>query len=227
MEPRVSETIHCGHPPEDYAEAIADLFPVGAVWPRDPDSVLMQFADGIAAEFSRVSTRDCNLLAEAYPGSATETISDWERVFGLPDPCTGPLDTLAQRRAAVIAKMSQVGGQSIAAITACLTALGFWVEIDEGPGPYEWTIFTSPATIHYFRTGDASAGERLRWWGNSMLECAVARIKPAHTVVDIAYAQPSVWDAGATTWDSNLSIWDAHVKPPPGWQPPPLRVRIA
>lgn len=220
-------TPHCGFSAEDYAQVVADLFPIGAVWPRDPSSVLMSFAAGAAVEFSRVSKRDCELLAEAYPGTAAETITDWERVFGLPDPCTGPLETLAQRRAAILAKMSQLGGQSIAAITEYLTALGFWVEIDEGPNPYEWTIFTSPVTIQYFRTGDATVTQRLRWWGNVMLECAVARIKPAHTIVDIAYAQPSVWDSGNSDhWDVGISIWDAHEKPPPGWQPPPRRVRL-
>lgn len=210
----------CGLTAEDYAQVLADLLPLGAAWPREPATVLMRAIGGFAVEFSRVHSRDCDLLAEAYPGTANETIADWERVCGLPDPCTGPLETLQQRRNAVLGKLSMTGGQSVAYITQFLTTMGFFVEITEGPGPYAWEIFTSPTTYVYFRAGVSRAGDRLKTWGNKMLECAVEEIRPAHTVVTITYASPSIWDSGASAWDLGQSVWDAHARPPPGWVPP-------
>lgn len=214
----------CGLTADDYAHVLADLLPLGAAWPREPATVLMRTVAGLGVEFSRVHGRDCDLLAEAYPGTATETITDWERVCGLPDPCTGPLETLQQRRNAVLGKLSLTGGQSIAYITRYLSTMGFYVDITEGPGPYEWEVFTSATTFVYFRSGQSHAGDRLKTWGNVMLECAIEEIRPAHTVNRIAYAYPAVWDQrepeGESLWDLATTVWDAHARPPPGWVPP-------
>jgi uncharacterized protein YmfQ (DUF2313 family) len=102
----------CGFTPDDMTQVLADLLPPGAVWPRQPDTDLMKTMAGLAVEFARLLARDCDLLTESYPGTATETITDWERICGLPDECTGPLETLQERRQAVLAKLSSRGGQS-------------------------------------------------------------------------------------------------------------------
>jgi uncharacterized protein YmfQ (DUF2313 family) len=112
----MSETLEpqaaCGFTGEDMTQVLADLLPQGPVWPRDPDTDLMKTMAGLAEEFARLLARDCDLLTESYPGTATETITDWERVCGLPDECTGPLETLQERRQAVLAKLALRGGQS-------------------------------------------------------------------------------------------------------------------
>jgi uncharacterized protein YmfQ (DUF2313 family) len=102
----------CGFTGEDMTQVLADLLPAGPVWPRDPDTTLMKTMAGLAEEFTRLLSRDCDLLTESYPGTATETITDWERVCGLPDDCTGPLETLQERRQAVLGKLASRGGQS-------------------------------------------------------------------------------------------------------------------
>lgn len=102
----------CGFTAEDMAQVLSDLLPPGPVWPRDPETTLQKTMAGLAEEFARLLGRDCDLLSESYPGSATETITDWERVCGLPDECTGPLETLQERRQAVLAKLAMRGGQS-------------------------------------------------------------------------------------------------------------------
>jgi uncharacterized protein YmfQ (DUF2313 family) len=102
----------CGFTGEDMTQVLADLLPQGPVWPRQLESVLMKTMAGLAEEFARLLGRDCDLLTESYPGTATETITDWERICGLPDDCTGPLETLQERRQAVLGKLASRGGQS-------------------------------------------------------------------------------------------------------------------
>lgn len=110
---------------------MADLLPYGMVWPRDPDTDLMRTFGGLAVEYARLHQRDCDLLAESYPGTCIETIGDWERICGLPDPCTGPLDTLQERRDAVLGKLAAQGGQSRQYYTDLAAIYGYTITITE------------------------------------------------------------------------------------------------
>jgi len=227
----------CGFTAEDYAHVLADLLPWGWAWAREPESVLMKTIEGLAAEYARVHARDCDLLAESYPGTALETLTDWERICGLPDPCTGPLDTIQERRAAILAKLAMRGGQSRQYYIDVALAIGFVITIEEfrpfrvganraGDHLYgiEWmyywrvTSWEPAQKITAFRVGQSATRERLRSWGNDMLECLLRAIMPAHTVLQFAYQQQvtkwdfgleglnteTLWDGGATTWDQEF-----------------------
>jgi uncharacterized protein YmfQ (DUF2313 family) len=221
----------CGFSPADYAQAIADLLPWGWAWSRDPNSVLMRTIEGLAVEYARVHQRDCDLLAESYPGTALETLTDWERICGLPDPCTGPLDTIQERRLAILAKLAARGGQSRQYFIDIAAAIGFTITIDEFNAfrvgqnrtsqplyGEEWmfywrvTSWEQNQKIIAFRVGQSATRERLRSWGNDMLECLIRGYMPAHTVVQFAYQQLiSVWDAGQSVWDGGASNWDLEI----------------
>jgi uncharacterized protein YmfQ (DUF2313 family) len=121
----------CGFTGDDYAQVLADLLPQGVMWPRDADTDLQRTMRGLAEEFARVHARDCDLLAEAYPPTATETIPDWMRVCGLPDECTGPLETLQEQRDAVMNRLASRGGQSRQYFIDGAAALGFTISITE------------------------------------------------------------------------------------------------
>lgn len=222
----------CGLSGDDYAQVLADLLPSGLAWPRDPASVMQRTLRGLAEEWARVTERDCDLLAESYPCGATESLSDWERITGLPDPCTGPLPTLQQRRAAVCAKIAAQGGASEAYFIALAEALGFEVLEVEYFQPFraglsrvgerlyseEWlygwrVVVISPVTFVYFRAGLSAVGEPLRTWGNELLECAFEAVKPAHTVLLFAYRTESQWDDGDSIWDGGASHWDLSSSP--------------
>jgi uncharacterized protein YmfQ (DUF2313 family) len=121
----------CGFTGEDYAQVLADLLPLGVMWPREPETTLMLTMRGLAEEYARVHARDCDLLNESYPGSAIETIEDWERICGLPWECTGPLDTLEERRNAVLAQLAARGGQSRQYYIDIAKILGYDITIRE------------------------------------------------------------------------------------------------
>jgi uncharacterized protein YmfQ (DUF2313 family) len=193
---------------DDYADALADLLPTGPAWPREPTSLLMRFLRGLADLWgdAGVDASAARLLEqESDPRLTFDLLPDWEGAFGLPDPCTGPLPTLAARRAALVAKMTTEGGQSRAFFIALAASIGFTITITEfrpfraGIGrasdrvygvdwAYAWQVNAPSVTVTLFRSGQSGAGERLATWGNLELECVIRRYAPAHTILIFAYS---------------------------------------
>lgn len=187
----------------EYRDELRALLPTGEAWPEAADSVLANLLFAWAEEHARIDGRALDLLEEADPRSTAELISDWERMCGLPDPCTGPQPTLQGRRDAVVQKLTSRGGQSRAFFIAVAAALGFSITIEEydlftvghtvgmplrgDPWRFAWLVRAPAETIREFRVGQSTAGEPLRSWGNVVLECAITRLKPAHTHVLFAY----------------------------------------
>jgi uncharacterized protein YmfQ (DUF2313 family) len=50
-----------------------------------------------------------------------------------------------------------------------------------------WQVNAPLETIREFKAGEGQAGDPLRWWGNTLLECLISRAKPAHTHVLFSY----------------------------------------
>ena len=74
----------------DYASAIENELPTGEAWSRDPDGGLMRWVDGCAQIWGDVAAAAALLLVtEADSRFTTQLLPDWERAFGLPDPCLG------------------------------------------------------------------------------------------------------------------------------------------
>jgi len=190
---------------DQYLSQLQALLPSGAAWPRHPDSDQTKLLRALAEELARIDRRAEVLLDEADPQTTTELLPDWEAAHGLPDPCTGPLDTLQQRRAAVLAKLTSQGGQSLPFYIQLAKALGYTVTITEFHGvlyagrgaagdpvasadnPHLWRINAPAETAQPFCAGSGTAGEALSSWGKELLECAITRLKPAHTTVLFGY----------------------------------------
>ncbi len=191
---------------DDYLEMLFGLLPPGIIWPRDPESVLgkalMTWAEGLAATDARAE----DLVREANPAQAFELLAEWETECGLPDECSELTATLAERREAVVAKLSHAGGQSPAYFVGLAKALGYEVEVEEfrpfraghsaaGDPDYDeawalaWRVRAPEQTVRYFRAGQGCAGEPLAKWGNEKLECVVGQAKPAHTTLLFAYGE--------------------------------------
>ncbi|GEP09800.1 YmfQ family protein [Methylobacterium gnaphalii] len=144
---------------DDYAEAFASLLPVGAAWPRDPGSDLMRLLRGQAEIWgSTVDARAADLLErEADPRSTLELLSEWERAFGLPEPCVDEELTIEERRLLLVEKITAEGGQSRAFFYAVAMRLGYVIRIVE----------YSPFMCGVSRIGDTrqtgTNGEQYRW----------------------------------------------------------------
>ena len=189
---------------DDYLEMLFGLLPQGIIWPRDPESVLGKALKVWAESLAETDARAEDLVREANPAQAFELLSAWEKECGLPDECSELTATLAERREAVIAKLTQMGGQSPAYIVSLAKSLGYDVTIEEFR-PFttrsrvnsrvygkDWAFayrITAPATtIRRFSTR-STVRERLATWGNERLECILRQAQPAHTTVIHAYSQ--------------------------------------
>jgi len=188
-----------------YREALQALLPPGAAWTREADAVLTALLDALAQELARVDVRADGLLDEADPRTTAELLADWERMAGLPDSCVTTTQTVSERRDALVARLTSLGGQSRQYFIDLAASLGYTITIIElgpfkaghnsagdavmnDPWQFVWRVNAPTTTVRDFKAGSGAAGESLRSWGNLMLECAIAKLKPAHTYVQFSYA---------------------------------------
>lgn len=202
-----------------YAAQLRQLLPPGAAWEAPEGGVLAGLLLGLGEEFARIDARGIDLLEEADPRSALETLPDWERVAALPDACTGAPDTAAERQAALHQKLTRPGAQNAAAYVELAARAGFAIEIEEhrplrsgflagarcngADWAFAWTVRVRPfegyleeaSFLAVFRAG-SRAGDRVRGWGALDVECLIRRAAPAHTQVLFAYdvePSPAFW----------------------------------
>lgn len=191
-----------------YATQLFALLPKGEIWPKEPGSFLGAFFGALAAIYTTAHNRLVELIDEADPRSTVQLLEDWERVLGLPDPCTpddGTL-TLQVRRARVVQKLSLGGGQSPAFYVALAALIGYAITLDE-PRPFicglsqcgdpvggtytdrhYWRVRVPEPRTTYFRTGVSRCGERLGLIDRAEdLECILEEAKPAHSRLLFAY----------------------------------------
>lgn len=191
---------------EEYALQFERLLPRGRVWHRGLGMVEDADILALMPTWARLHKTLSDLIPEIFPCSLqpSDLLPEWEKSLGLPDPCTGPLPTVQQRIMAVCAKFTARGGQSKEYFIDVAAALGIPITIDEfapfrvgvdrtshalygAAWSHTWRINAPLAQITYFRTGVSTASEPLRWWSNKLLECVMAAIKPAHTILIFSY----------------------------------------
>jgi uncharacterized protein YmfQ (DUF2313 family) len=202
-----------------YREQLGALLPRGRAWPREEGSTLMRLLHAEADELARVDARLSDLFEETDVRSTLELLGDWERVAGLPDACTPAPDSIAERRTALLSRLTSQGGQSRAYFIELAATLGFAITIDEFrpfvAGSYAgddicgedwahaWRVNVLPPaidtgegfTVTYLCAG-GNAGDYLAGYGSLDLECIINRAKPAHTTVLFSYPvepEPLVW----------------------------------
>lgn len=193
------------HTVEEYAQLLRNLLPSGSAFVRDPGTNMEQLLLGLAVEWARVESRGEQLAIDVNPLDTVELLPDWERAAGLPDKCSGELETTIQgRRNALVAKLASTGGQSIQYFIDIAAALGYTITITEfkpfevgrstvgealtnGPWQFAWQINAPETTSVFFRVGLSAVGEALRTWGNDTLECKIRQLAPAHTVPIFTY----------------------------------------
>jgi uncharacterized protein YmfQ (DUF2313 family) len=163
---------------DDYAQAFDDLHPGGPAWPRaeapasgdttprGDDEALSDLTRGLAKVWGdKVDARAADLLfTETDPRLTYELLPDWERAFGLPDPCNAEVQNLALRREALIRKLTQIGRQDIPFFVSLATGLGYQIQIYEyrpvvcGISRCGETRPAGQLTYAYFRCGSGHCG---------------------------------------------------------------------
>src|SRR4029077_11391900 len=202
--------------------------PVGQAWRRfeprdeslqdpyqkDPGDILWKVCRGLCAYWGFVDSRAADLLErETDPRLSVEMFTDWERNWGLPDPCFFHDDgNMEGRRNLLMLKMTLLGGQSRAFFEWVARELGYSITIREySPfmvgisrvglhldgagfpiwqiGPPEmrfyWTVTIAGIQLMWFRVtaGIVGVDPHLRMGIPEDLECLLNRWKPAHTQI--------------------------------------------
>lgn len=167
---------------DDFLSALLALLPPGEASPasaQDEPATQIAFWQAVAEEFGRLHKRVSDLTeTEADPAQTCDLLENWEDDYGLPDTCTPTDPTLAQRHAALLTKIRAQGEPLISYFEAVAASLGYSTVITV-TAANQWTFTTPATTINYFRVGESSAGEPLRWTDSSSLECRMRRICPA------------------------------------------------
>ena len=116
----------------DYAQQFLKLLPVGQAWPKDPGSILARVCYGLADYWGFVDSRAGDLLErESDPRKTIELLPDWEKAWGLPDPCFPSATTIGERQKMLVLFMTWLGGQSRAYFKKVAEFVGYTIEIKE------------------------------------------------------------------------------------------------
>ena len=185
---------------EDYYQQLKALMPKGVAW-VDEDPVLR----AVAAECAVLHWRTDRLFIESIPTRTEQMLDEWERDWGLPDPCF--TDTgITARCAALVAKVRNNSVPSRLFVLAALKDLGYPnAELEHpqclragflaGDMVYseDWHYVVIVKTnsqqvqIKPMRAGDP-AGSRLYTWGDDVLNCYLKKLFQAHLKVLVAYS---------------------------------------
>lgn len=152
----------------------------------------------------RQAARSNNLLLASFPASTVEQLPEWESALGLPDPCAGPSPTIQARQQQVVARFIAGGGQSVPFFESYAATLGYDITITEfapsrfgnafgrpfggEPWAHAWQVNAPSFTIERFKFGTDGFGEPSTNWGNTVLQCELNRLKPAHTILIFSYS---------------------------------------
>lgn len=184
-----------------HADLLKRLLPPSSVDPNGPAISAEIDAEGGALDSAQGSA--IGLLLEADPRQAALMLTDWERVAGLPDSClAGAAQSTAERRIALVTRLTTIGGQSPVYFIALVASLGYAITITEfRPHTTEHDsehAVTDESVIHVWqvnsvlyslleKTSEDDTEMATEVWGNGRLECAINHLKPAHTHVIFSY----------------------------------------
>lgn len=182
--------------------ALLRLLPRGPIWSRDPDGLPSRLAAIWGKSFARNSQRAATLLVDAFPSTTQELLPEWEASLGLPDPCAGESPTIGQRRAQVVARLTDSGGYSIAYYVNFAKTLGYDISIQEfersyfgrkfgqkfggRDWAYTWQVSVPQFTVFRNKFGSVF-GEPFASWGAVVVQCEFLGRKPAHTILNFTY----------------------------------------
>lgn len=187
-----------------HADLLKLLLPPGSVDVNHPAVAVELDAEGAALDQAQWSAEQ--ILLEMDPRTATQTLADWERVYGLPDTCVaaaGITQSIAERRAALVALVTMLGGQAPAFFIELAAELGYAITIEEchpqttedpteypmrdEPYRFIWIVHAALYNLRELTTEDDTE-MATAVWGNTLLECRIRRFAPAHTHVIFAYS---------------------------------------
>lgn len=188
----------------DFQSAHLNLLPRGRVWPKDMASVQAQTLRALSGTPQRVAESAVDLIADSFPSTVIDMLTEWQLALGLPDPCAGPSPTIVQARQQIVARLTDSGGQSAAYFINLAAQLGYTITINnlapfrcgqsscgqslgDNDWMFVWQVNAPEFTVQPFLCGQSTAGDPLGSTGNAVLECEFQERQPAHSVLQFNF----------------------------------------
>lgn len=175
---------------------LSGLLPRGPAWDR-LQPFLAALIDGFNEVVIEAYNRMLDVIDEADPRTATETLSAWLETWGIPAVGESLPATTEGQRALLVGKVTSQGGQSTAyyeqVVRTILDDEDAVVTITERPygGVFAawvsdaWDTVTSTYHQHHWWVEVPIADTDPKW---AAIEAVLALTKPAHTVVTVVEA---------------------------------------
>ncbi len=192
----------------DYLSQLQALLPPGSGLSKHPASNLTALLAAFADVLAEVDAAFNALYDEADPTTTTQLLTDWERIAALPDPAAGSdYQSVAERRAWLMSRLTGVGGQSAAYFIDLAAQLGTTISITEfspwgcgfgqcGRDPISgdgtvamlWRVNMPVPPTYFFQAGLSQCGDPLGYCKTGVIEALFQRWKPAHTTLIFNYS---------------------------------------
>lgn len=126
------------HSADDYTQTIVALYPPGWGWEAFDGSDESLWAQGFAVVWGDPfdTTAAKLLVVESDPRQTVDLLPDWERNWGLPDPCLDEVLSIGDRQIALVTKMTLIGGSSRQFFIDLAATLGYTINFIREYSPY-------------------------------------------------------------------------------------------
>ena len=191
----------------DYRHQVDALLPRGPLWKPKNGGVIDAVLYALSREAARIDARACAVIEEADPRTSYEELERWFADYGIPSECLAAIadPSLEQMRQELLAKITSNLGLTKAFFESLAGTLGFSAEVEtyrehnvnnnaECPlYSAEWSTAMTLGVKVRGRNGAEefnttwAVGQPLARWGNSLLECVVRALAPAHVYVIFSY----------------------------------------
>lgn len=189
----------------DFGAAALRLFPRGHAWAYQAGSMLVSFSKAIGDCLFQLHAAEVDFLeVESNPATAVQLLPDFMADYGLPDSCSPAVQTVAEQRASLLAKIASIGGQSEAYFIGVAAALGYAITITtwrpfqfgspfgrplvNGQWRFAWQVNAPSITVRRFTLGVSAFREPFWTIGNTELQCRLGKIAPAYGVLWFNYS---------------------------------------
>ncbi len=191
----------------DYRHQVDALLPRGPLWKPKKGGVVDAVLYALSREAARIDARACAVIEESDPRTSYEELERWFADYGIPSECLAAIadPSLEQMRQELLAKITSNLGLTKAFFESLAGTLGVKAEVETY---HAYTVnddmdyllysdeWTSAMTLNIVVHGGTTIEEfDVTWdvdqplarWGNSLLECIVRALAPAHVYVIFSY----------------------------------------
>lgn len=193
---------------DNYLTALKGLLPKGPAWEDKQSEAMDAVLYLTAKELQRLDVDIARLIDESDPRTASVTLPQWYKEWGIPDECLKSLSstTSDQWRQILVTKIRSLGLTYSELLVVIARVSGMQSASAQRVEPFttasrtnqrlygrSWDhavliISATADRIQYFRTSSRT-DERLAQWGNQLFECLVKACSPAHKILVFSYTE--------------------------------------